>query len=104
MFLLILSGSLFTGISRPQQPAAAEPGDSSGTPKYKDASLPIPDRVAGRLARMTLEAKVDQLRWDWQQKVDVIDPTDGSDVRGFGFIRIGQPGKFQFEIDQLEIT
>ncbi len=29
--------------------------------------------------------------------------TDGGDPRGFGFIRIAQPGKFHFEIDQVEI-
>jgi hypothetical protein len=29
--------------------------------------------------------------------------TDGSDVSGLGFIKVGQPGKFQFELDQLEI-
>ena len=29
--------------------------------------------------------------------------TDGSDLSGIGFIRIGEPGKFQFEIDQVEL-
>ena len=29
--------------------------------------------------------------------------TDGSDLSGLGFIRIGVAGKFQFEIDQVEI-
>lgn len=29
--------------------------------------------------------------------------TDGSDMTGLGFIDAQQPGKFQFEIDQLEI-
>ena len=29
--------------------------------------------------------------------------TDGSDLRGIGFIRTGTPGKFQFEIDQVEM-
>jgi beta-glucosidase len=29
--------------------------------------------------------------------------TDGSDLSGLGFIRVGAPGKFLFEIDQVEI-
>jgi hypothetical protein len=29
--------------------------------------------------------------------------TDGSDLSGLGFIRVATPGKFQFEIDQVEI-
>jgi hypothetical protein len=29
--------------------------------------------------------------------------TDGSDLTGIGFIRITDPGKYQFQIDQLEI-
>jgi hypothetical protein len=29
--------------------------------------------------------------------------TDGSDLSGLGFVQVGQPGKFQFELDQLEI-
>lgn len=29
--------------------------------------------------------------------------TDGSDLSGIGFIRAQEPGKFQFQIDELEI-
>ena len=29
--------------------------------------------------------------------------TDGSDLTGFGFIRVQEPGKFQFQIDEVEI-
>jgi hypothetical protein len=29
--------------------------------------------------------------------------TDGSDLSGLGFVHVEEPGKFQFEIDQLEI-
>jgi len=61
--LLIASGALC-------QPA---PGDPA--PRYQDARLPIADRVADLLQRMTLEEKVDQLNWGWQQKVEVVDPT-----------------------------
>ena len=52
-----------------------KPAAQSATPRYKDASLPIQDRVADLLPRMTLEEKVDQLNWGWQYKVDVADPT-----------------------------
>jgi len=29
--------------------------------------------------------------------------TDGSDLSGLGFVHVGEPGKFQFELDQFEI-
>jgi len=29
--------------------------------------------------------------------------TDGSDLSGLGFVHVGEPGKFQFALDQLEI-
>ena len=29
--------------------------------------------------------------------------TDGSDISGIGFIRVQEPGKFQFTIDEVEI-
>jgi beta-glucosidase len=56
---------------------SSSPGKSSSkedTPLYKEASLPIPDRVADLLPRMTLEEKVEQLKWDWQRNVGVVDP------------------------------
>jgi len=44
-------------------------------PRYKDASLPIQDRVADLLARMTLEEKIDQITDGWETRVNVVDPT-----------------------------
>ncbi len=44
-------------------------------PRYKNASLPIADRVADLLPRMTLEEKVYQLTGGWDQKIEVLDPT-----------------------------
>ena len=29
--------------------------------------------------------------------------TDGSDLSGVGFIRVQEPGKFQFQVDEVEI-
>lgn len=55
--------------------AQEKPNARTDTPRYKDATLPIADRVADLLQRMTLEEKVDQLKWDWQQKASVVDPT-----------------------------
>ena len=69
----LLAFALFTALTAGAQPAAAD--KSSDAPEYKNASAPIPERVADLLARMTLEEKVDQLKWDWQQKIDVVDPT-----------------------------
>ena len=72
--VLILSCSFVTSISAQEPSGAGKPANPSDLP-YKNATLPIPDRVADLLSRMTLEEKVDQLKWDWQQKVDVIDRT-----------------------------
>lgn len=55
--------------------AQTTPSTSESTPRYKDASLPIADRVADLLPRMTLEEKVDQLSGGWDAQVHVIDPT-----------------------------
>src|SRR5947209_6876116 len=73
--VLILSFSCIAGVSAQGPSGPDQASNPSGPPKYKNATLPIPDRVADLLPRMTLQEKVDQLKWDWQQKVDVIDPT-----------------------------
>ena len=55
--------------------AQEKPAAQDNAPRYKDASLPIEDRVADLLPRMTLEEKVDQIATGWESRVDVIDPT-----------------------------
>ena len=45
------------------------------TPKYKNAALPIDDRVADLLSRMTLEEKIGQIAPAGDNRVHVIDPT-----------------------------
>jgi hypothetical protein len=42
---------------------------------------------------------------EWKQYTFPISQfqTDGSDLTGLGFIALQQPGKFDFEIDQVEI-
>jgi beta-glucosidase len=69
-FSFFVAGAIGQESSSPDEASSA-----SDAPKYKDASLPIPDRVADLLPRMTLEEKVEQLKWDWQQSVGVVDPT-----------------------------
>jgi beta-glucosidase len=46
-----------------------------GTPPYKNARLPIADRVTDLLPRMTLDEKVYQLTGGWERNIEVIDPT-----------------------------
>jgi beta-glucosidase len=70
--LLVLCSLAFAGNAVCQE----KPADSAAAQPYKNAALPIADRVADLLSRMTLEEKVDQLNWGWVQKVDVIDPTN----------------------------
>jgi beta-glucosidase len=68
---LVLSLSLLAATAFCQdKPAAA-----SNPLPYKDATLPISDRVADLISRMTLEEKVDQLSWSWLHTIDVVDPT-----------------------------
>jgi beta-glucosidase len=60
----------------PATPAAAiKPAAPTDAPRYKDARLPIEDRVADLMSRMTLEEKVEQLATGWESKIEVIDPT-----------------------------
>jgi beta-glucosidase len=45
------------------------------TPPYKDPTLPIPQRVADLLKRMTVEEKVDQISGGRPLELGVVDPT-----------------------------
>jgi beta-glucosidase len=58
------------------QDQPGQPANAKIVPPYKNPALPIPDRVADLLSRMTLEEKIEQINWGWQQKVDVVDPTN----------------------------
>jgi len=55
--------------------AQQKPAAPASAPRYKDATLPIEDRVADLLPRMTLEEKVDQLAGGWESQADVLDST-----------------------------
>jgi beta-glucosidase len=71
LFIVLMSALTLNVATRAQENASAQ----AGTPKYKDASLPVEDRVADLLPRMTLEEKVYQLTGGWDAHVSVIDPT-----------------------------
>src|SRR3954466_11735838 len=45
------------------------------TPKYKNPTLPIDDRVTDLLSRMTLEEKVEQICGGSRAEMQVVDPT-----------------------------
>ena len=55
--------------------AQQQTAPAQATAPYKDASLPIADRVKDLLSRMTLEEKVEQLAGGWERQLHVIDPT-----------------------------
>src|ERR1700722_6005106 len=44
------------------------------TPAYRDANLPVEQRIADLLSRMTLEEKVAQLQGAWENKSFFSDP------------------------------
>jgi beta-glucosidase len=72
---LLLASLAFAG-SAFCQDKPGQPANAKIVLPYKNGSLPIPDRVADLLLRMTLEEKIEQINWGWQQKVDVVDPSN----------------------------
>jgi beta-glucosidase len=84
MISAVLSGlMLFTLAAKVEGQAAGAdktlaqtPPATQGTqPRYKNAGLPIEERVADLLPRMTLEEKIDQIATGWENRIEVIDPT-----------------------------
>jgi beta-glucosidase len=77
--------TLFCSISLAAQKKHTKPDDpqekstktspTEATPKYKNPALPIEDRVADLLPRMTLEEKVEQICGGSRSEMQVIDPT-----------------------------
>jgi beta-glucosidase len=59
----------------PAQEKSTKAAPAEDTPKYKNAALPIDDRVADLLSRMTLEEKISQIAPAGDNRVHVIDPT-----------------------------
>ena len=68
---------------------------TGATPHYKDASLPIEDRVADLLTRMTLEEKIDQIATGWEKRIDVVDPTGAHTAEEARTVALNEWGKEQ---------
>jgi beta-glucosidase len=78
----ILLACLLASLMLLALPAGAQQGKASAPaaaktaePKYRNAGLPIEDRVADLLSRMTLEEKVAEITGGWDRNMQVIDPT-----------------------------
>ena len=67
--LKLFAGGSLSAIAVTQSPIAF----AQTEPLYRDATAPIPARVADLMARMTLEEKVAQIRTAWAAKGDMID-------------------------------
>jgi len=84
MISAVLSGlMLFTLAAKVEGQAAGAdktlaqtPPATQGTqPRYKNAGVPIEERVADLLPRIQLEEKIDQIATGWENRIEVIDPT-----------------------------
>ncbi|MGL4512398.1 MAG: glycoside hydrolase family 3 N-terminal domain-containing protein [Lacipirellulaceae bacterium] len=75
-----------------------EVGRPDAQAKYRDASLPVIDRVSDLLGRMTLDEKVAQLCCLWGEKAELLDATGRFDPNraaarlGGGIGQIARPG------------
>ena len=74
MFILAAIGEGQAAVAD-KTPAQTTSAMQAAQPRYKDAGLPIEDRVADLLPRMTLEEKIDQIATGWEKRIEVIDPT-----------------------------
>ena len=79
--LTLLYSSSLAAQKKPTKPATAQEKSTKAapaedTPKYKNPALPIDDRVADLLSRMTLEEKIGQIAPSGDNRAHVIDPTD----------------------------
>lgn len=70
-FALVLWLALLFVIAAAAQQVATRPD----TPKYRDASLPVEERVADLLSRMTLQEKIEQLEGGASRRAGLIDPS-----------------------------
>lgn len=76
------------------------PGDGRGSAPYRNPELPVEERVADLLSRMSLEEKAAQMVGVWQQKADLLVDADGrfdpdkarsSFGEGLGLGQVGRP-------------
>jgi beta-glucosidase len=88
---LSLVASLAVASAASAQPTSPEP---AGAPAYKNPAVPVDQRVADLLARMTLEEKVEQLRGVWQldRQIQTDGVFDPAKARAFFPHGIGEIG------------
>lgn len=60
-----------------QNISSPQPPDSTSPPAYRNSQLPIPDRVADLLSRMTLEEKIAQMLCIWDDRAAVMFDENG---------------------------
>jgi beta-glucosidase len=89
--------------------AAFACNNNSGTPRYKDSSVAIDERVSDLLSRMTLEEKVSQMWCVWQSKGRMLlDSTGAFDVekarKNFpnGLGQVGRPSDTRGGLEPYE--
>ena len=75
--------------------AQVQPVPKPQLPRYKDASLPIEDRVADLVPRMTLEEKIDQIATGWENRIEVVDPTGAHTAEEARTVALNEWGKEQ---------
>src|ERR1700685_410080 len=67
---VVLGSAIFGTFALRSRVARAQ----QATPAYRDANLPVEQRIADLLSRMTLEEKVAQLQGAWENKSFFSDP------------------------------
>lgn len=74
--LILLSSISLIAQNKKSKTEAPKPAPAENTPAYKNPNLPLEDRVADLLPRMTLEEKIGQIAPSADRSVHVIDPTN----------------------------
>ena len=104
----LFAGALFSPAAAPRQPAnLSSKKEISFWAKGDGASYTLLFLTESRNGRNeeppAMTSFVAGREWKQYTFPFSVFETDGSDLSGIGFIKVGQPGKFQFELDQVEI-
>jgi beta-glucosidase len=75
IFVSLLAFSLLFVAAATNQDKTSKSDPAQETPKYRNPNLPLEDRVADLLSRMTLEEKVAEIAPSGSRNTHVIDPT-----------------------------
>jgi beta-glucosidase len=71
----LLGVALVCSVAATAQDKTSKTSNQENTPKYSNPALPIDDRVADLLPRMTLEEKVQQICGGSEGQAEILDPT-----------------------------